>query len=114
MILTLLPLFHAYGLIAAFLGPMAHGSSMCMQPSLKGPDILKSLAENPITFFPAVPLLWELIMDGIINKVRLESKLKFRLFMFFFLNTESISERSASQFFLIKFSRRYLRLSGRR
>lgn len=83
MILTLLPLFHAYGLIAAFLGPMAHGSSMCMQPSLKGPDILKSLAENPITFFPAVPLLWELIMDGIINKVRLESKMKFRLFMFF-------------------------------
>jgi long-chain acyl-CoA synthetase len=83
MILTLLPLFHAYGLIAAFLGPMAHGSSMCMQPSLKGPDILKSLADNPITFFPAVPLLWELIMDGIINKVRLESKMKFRLFMFF-------------------------------
>ncbi|HOP29407.1 MAG TPA: AMP-binding protein [Spirochaetota bacterium] len=83
MILTLLPLFHAYGLIAAFLGPMAHGSSMCMQPSLKGPDILKSLAENPVTFFPAVPLLWELIMDGIINKVRLESKMKFRLFMFF-------------------------------
>ncbi len=83
MILTLLPLFHAYGLIAAFLGPMAHGSSMCMQPSLKGPDILKSLAENPITFFPAVPLLWELIMDGIINKVRLESKMKFKFFMFF-------------------------------
>jgi len=83
MILTLLPLFHAYGLIAAFLGPMAHGSSMCMQPSLKGPDILKSLAENPITFFPAVPLLWELIMDGIINKIRLESKMKFSLFIFF-------------------------------
>ncbi|HON15579.1 MAG TPA: AMP-binding protein [Spirochaetota bacterium] len=83
MILSLLPLFHAYGLIAAFLGPMAHGSSICLQPSLKGPDILKSLAENPITFFPAVPLLWELIMDGIINKVKLESKWKFRLFMFF-------------------------------
>ena len=28
MILTLLPLFHAYGIIAAFLGPMAHGSSV--------------------------------------------------------------------------------------
>jgi len=83
MILSLLPLFHAYGLIAAFLGPMAHGSSICIQPSLKGPDILTSLAENPITFFPAVPLLWELIMDGIINKVRLESKMKFRVFMFF-------------------------------
>ncbi len=83
MILSLLPLFHAYGLIAAFLGPMAHGSSMCLQPSLKGPDILRSLAENPITFFPAVPLLWELIMDGIINKVKLESKMKFRIFMFF-------------------------------
>ena len=82
MILCLLPLFHAYGLIAAFLGPMAHGSSLCIQPSLKGPDIMKSLEENPVTIFPAVPLLWELIMDGIIARVKTGPKMKYRIFMF--------------------------------
>ncbi len=86
MILCILPLFHAYALIAAFMGPIAHGSSICIQPSLKGPDIMKSLAENPITMFPAVPLMWEMIMDGIINKAKLTSKLKYRIFRFFLKN----------------------------
>ena len=83
MILCILPLFHAYALIAAFMGPMAHGSSICIQPSLKGPDIMKSLAENPITMFPAVPLMWEMIMDGIISRARLTSKTEYRVFRFF-------------------------------
>jgi len=83
MILCILPLFHAYALIAAFMGPIAHGSSICIQTSLKGPDIMKSLAENPITMFPAVPLMWEMIMDGIINKVKLTSKNKYKIFKFF-------------------------------
>lgn len=83
MILCILPLFHAYALIAAFMGPIAHGSSICIQPSLKGPDIMKSLADNPITMFPAVPLMWEMIMDGIISRVKLASKLKYRVFRFF-------------------------------
>jgi long-chain acyl-CoA synthetase len=83
MILCILPLFHAYALIAAFMGPIAHGSSICIQTSLKGPDIMKSLAENPITMFPAVPLMWEMIMDGIINKVKLSSKNKYKIFRFF-------------------------------
>ncbi len=82
MILCLLPLFHAYGLIAAFMGPMAHGSSICVQPSLRGPDIMMSLAENPVTIFPAVPLLWELIMDGIIDRVKQGSRMKYGIFMF--------------------------------
>jgi len=83
MILCILPMFHAYALIASFMGPIAHGSSICIQPSLKGPDIMKSLAENPITMFPAVPLIWEMIMDGIINKVKHSSRGKYRLFRFF-------------------------------
>jgi len=83
MILCILPLFHAYALIAAFMGPIAHGSSICIQPSLKGPDIMKSLSENPVTMFPAVPLMWEMIMDGIINKVKISSKAKYGIFRFF-------------------------------
>lgn len=81
--LCILPLYHVYALIACFAGPFAHGVSFVYLTSLKGPDIMKALAENPITVFPAAPLLWEMIMDGILNKVRNESDFKFRLFKFF-------------------------------
>ncbi len=83
MNLCILPLFHVYALDANFVGPFANGGALLFQPSLKGPDIMESLANNPITIFPAAPLLWELFMDAIINKVKAESALKYRLFMFF-------------------------------
>jgi len=83
MLLCILPLFHVYALDANFIGPFAAGSSLVFQPSLKGPDIMKSLAENPITIFPAAPQLWELFMDAIVNKVKAESAAKYSLFMFF-------------------------------
>jgi len=81
--LCLLPLYHVYALIACFAGPFAHGASFIYLTSLKGPDIMKSLAENPITVFPAAPQLWELIMDSILNRVKGESNFKYRLFKFF-------------------------------
>ncbi|HQO41366.1 MAG TPA: AMP-binding protein, partial [Spirochaetota bacterium] len=83
VMLCILPLYHVYALDACFVGPFARGGSFVYQTSLKGPDIMKSLAENPITIFPAAPLLWEMFMDGIINKVRAESNFKYRLFTFF-------------------------------
>lgn len=81
-LLCILPLFHAYAFDANFIGPFAAGSSLIFQPSLKGPDIMKSLAENKITIFPAAPLMWELFFDGIINKIKSQSMAKYRLFMF--------------------------------
>ena len=81
--LCILPLFHVYALDANFIGPFAAGGALVFQPSLKGPDIMQSLKENPITIFPAAPQLWELFMDGIINRVRSESMMKYRVFMFF-------------------------------
>lgn len=86
LLLCLLPLFHVYALDANFIGPFAAGSALVFQPSLKGPDIMQSLADNPVTIFPAAPQLWELFMDGIINKVKAESAGKYRLFMFFLNN----------------------------
>jgi len=83
VMLCLLPLYHVYALDACFVGPFARGGSFIYQTSLKAPDIMKSLAENPITIFPAAPLLWELFMDGIINRVKGESSFKYRLFTFF-------------------------------
>ena len=49
VMLCLLPLYHVYALDACFIGPFVSGSSFVWQTSLKGPDIMKSLAENPIT-----------------------------------------------------------------
>ena len=84
--LCILPLYHVYALIACFAGPFAHGASFVYQTSLKGPDIMKSLAENPITVFTAAPLLWEMFMDAIINKVKNESDFKYNIFKFFLNN----------------------------
>ncbi len=81
--LCILPLYHVYALIACFAGPFAHGASFVYLTSLKGPDIMKSLAENPITVFPAAPLLWEMFMDAILNKVKNESDFKYNIFKFF-------------------------------
>ncbi|OQY36309.1 MAG: hypothetical protein B6229_10455 [Spirochaetaceae bacterium 4572_7] len=52
------------------------------QPSLNGLDIIKSLADNEINVFPAVPKLWEMMLDGIIDKVKNSSKIKHAIFMF--------------------------------
>jgi acyl-CoA synthetase (AMP-forming)/AMP-acid ligase II len=54
--LALLPLFHIYALEATFMAPMVSGSSIVMLNSLKGPDIMKALADFPITIFPAARL----------------------------------------------------------
>jgi long-chain acyl-CoA synthetase len=83
LFLCLLPLYHVYALLACFAGPFSHGAAFVYLTSLKGPDIMKCLAENPFTVFPAAPLLWEMIMDGIIKKVKGESAFKYRLFKFF-------------------------------
>ena len=80
--LAILPLFHVYALESTFMAPLVTGSSMVLQDSLKGPDIMKSLAENDITIFPAAPVMWELFFDGIAGRVKSESLIKYRLFMF--------------------------------
>ncbi len=84
--LCILPLYHVYALLACFAGPFSHGSSFNYLTSLKGPDIMKGLKDNPVTVFPAAPLLWEMFMDAILNKVKNESNFKYNLFKFFLNN----------------------------
>ncbi|MDR1998124.1 MAG: AMP-binding protein [Candidatus Margulisbacteria bacterium] len=83
MFITILPLYHVYGLVAGFLGAYLSGASVVFQNSLKGPDILGTLAKYPITIFSAVPQMWELFFDRLAKKIKNESKLKYKLFMFF-------------------------------
>ncbi|MFH0975245.1 MAG: AMP-binding protein [Spirochaetota bacterium] len=81
--LAMLPLYHVYAFEATFMAPLVSGSTIAFLNSLKGPDIIKALAENPVTIFPAAPQMWELFFDGLVNKLKAQSKAKFRMFMFF-------------------------------
>lgn len=79
--LCILPLYHVYGMQANFLAPFVLGGQMIFQNSLKGPDLIKSLAENPIHIFCGVPQVWELFFENIILKIKTQSKLKYLIFM---------------------------------
>lgn len=81
--LAMLPLYHVYAFESTFMAPLVTGSSIVFQNSLKGPDIIKALGDNPITIFPAAPQMWELFLDALLTKLRAQSVAKYRLFTFF-------------------------------
>jgi long-chain acyl-CoA synthetase len=81
--LAMLPLYHVYAFESTFMAPLVTGSSIVFQNSLKGPDIIRALGENPITIFPAAPQMWELFLDALLTKLKAQSKAKYRLFTFF-------------------------------
>lgn len=82
VVLCMLPFYHIFGLHSTFLATYDSGCEYVFQKSLTGPEILNSLKENDINIFPAVPKVWEMMIDGIINKVKATSKLKYNIFMF--------------------------------
>jgi long-chain acyl-CoA synthetase len=84
--LSILPLFHVYALESVFMAPFVTGSRIVLQPSLKGPDIVKSLADHPITIFPAAPQMWTMFFDSITAKLKAQSMFKYRFFMFLLNN----------------------------
>lgn len=81
--LAMLPLFHVYAFESTFMAPLLTGSAIVFQTSLKGPDIIRALAENPITIFPAAPQMWELFFDAMVGKIRAQSRAKYAIFRFF-------------------------------
>ncbi len=81
--LAMLPLYHVYAFESTFMAPLLTGSSIVFQSSLKGPDIIRTLGENRITIFPAAPQMWELFFDALLTKIKAQSILKYRVFMFF-------------------------------
>ncbi len=81
----ILPIYHVYGMVCAATGPVAAGSSIVFQTSLKAPDILKDLRDHQVSVFPAVPRIWETFFDRIVKKYEEEHKIK--LFKFFAENS---------------------------
>ena len=68
-------------MVCAATAPIAAGSSIVFQTSLKAPDILKDLREYKINVFPAVPRIWETFFDRIVKRYEEERQMK--LFKFF-------------------------------
>ena len=81
--LAMLPLYHVYAFESTFMAPLMTGSAIVFQTSLKGPDIIRALKENPITIFPAAPQMWELFFDAMVGKIRAQSRIKYGVFRFF-------------------------------
>ena len=81
--LAMLPLYHVYAFESTFLAPLVTGSAIVFQASLKGPDIIRALAENKITIFPAAPQMWELFFDALLTKIKAQSMAKYHIFRFF-------------------------------
>ncbi len=55
VILTVLPLFHTYGIAVCMNLSIATGSSMVLVPRFASKDLLKAIQEYRITFFPGIP-----------------------------------------------------------
>ena len=88
--LAMLPFYHVYAFESTFMAPLLTGSAIILLNSLKGPDIIRALAENPITIFPAAPQMWELFFDAMVTKIRAQSAPKYRLFKFFLKATPTL------------------------
>ncbi len=62
IVLMVIPLFHAYGMLAGMLFAMTTGASMVLIPNPRDiPDILKSIHKYHPTTFPGVPTLYNAI-----------------------------------------------------
>ncbi|SDS56583.1 long-chain acyl-CoA synthetase [Corynebacterium timonense] len=65
-IMTILPLFHVYGLALNLGLALGIGAEMILVPAPEPALIAMALKKNPPTFFPGVPTLYEKIAEGAI------------------------------------------------
>ena len=97
--LALLPFFHIYALTACFFAPLVSGGSLVILNSLKGPDIMETLAKYPISIFPAAPIMWELFFKALVAKTGPGTS-RYYIFMFFVKNAPIL--RKIGLGFLVK------------
>jgi len=71
VILTILPLHHAYGLVSAFIVPLFCHISLTLLNEVNSQNILKAIRKTRVTIIPAVPAFWKLLYDNIFAKIRL-------------------------------------------
>ena len=88
--LALLPLYHVYGFVAGFSAPFCAGFGVVFQASFKSSDLLATLNEYAVHYFPCVPQLLETFLEKTLKKIRDESKLKYKLVLFILENAPSL------------------------
>jgi long-chain acyl-CoA synthetase len=67
---ALLPLHHAYTLLAVFLEAVSVGASILFAEKLAVSSVLSDLREGQVTMFLAVPLLFNKLLAGLLKAVR--------------------------------------------
>ncbi|NNM53499.1 MAG: AMP-binding protein [Spirochaetales bacterium] len=67
---ALLPLHHAYTLLAVFLEAVSVGASLLFAEKLAVSAVLSDLKRGSVTMFLAVPLLFNKLLDGLLQAVR--------------------------------------------
>ncbi|MBO4513898.1 MAG: AMP-binding protein [Victivallales bacterium] len=84
-VLVVLPLHHAYPLMATVVMPMSIGASAVFAEGLNGEAILKALNEGKCTFIVGVPRLLEIFRNSMMQKVRQSfiARLLYRVCVFF-------------------------------
>ncbi len=79
---ALLPLHHAYTMTAVFLETISSGASCVFGKRLITPVMLRELKEGGVTMFLAVPMLFNKLLQGIMNGVEKQGKFKSGLIHF--------------------------------
>ncbi|MFH0974220.1 MAG: AMP-binding protein [Spirochaetota bacterium] len=68
-ILVLLPLHHILPILGTMFATLCVQSLMAISPSIKSEDIISTLVKNRITIIIGVPRFYEMIRNGIMNKI---------------------------------------------
>ena len=92
-VLMLLPVHHILPLVSTLLSPLYGGCTIALSPSLKGEDIVSTLATHAVTIVIGVPRLYTVILRGILAKIEANSVARF--FWFIAGKTKSRAVRKA-------------------
>ncbi|MCK5807807.1 AMP-binding protein [bacterium] len=76
-VLMLLPIHHILPLMGTVTSPLYGGCTIALSPSLKGEDIIHTLAAHKVTLMVGVPRLYEVILRGILTKIEASAIARF-------------------------------------
>jgi len=84
--ISILPLHHSFAFTATLIFPLFLGARIVYPRTLKSEELLKSIRDNSVTLFIAVPEIFNMLHKSIFDKIKQQPFLKrlvFRLFMSF-------------------------------
>lgn len=79
-LLMVIPLYHVFGLMSAFLVPMWRYIPITILRELSTINIIRAIKETKITLFPAVPAMWNMIYKNILRNLKSQTGTRAKLF----------------------------------